>query len=323
MAGFNRDFDERDDAQVFDASEDQESEGSSLLMAIVISLLVLAALGCVVWIAYNNGVAHGHRDIAMQSAIASAKPAAVPADNADPNAKAQAKAEDGEGSYTPPPPQSPPPAAAAPAVQPPAPREVAPKAVAVSPANPAPAPAVAPKQSAAAPAPGVNVRSVPVKTIDNPNKPPAPLQPPRPLSALAGSAPARESGSTRLQPPPAPVKPAVKADTKTAKADTPKVADKSAAKAEPAAKPAASASGSSLLQLGAYKSEEEANTAWKTFKGKHGAILAGAGPNIQKADLGEKGTWYRLRTGPFASKEAAQSVCDKLKADGGACFPAK
>lgn len=302
MAGFNRDFDERDDAQVFDASEDQESEGSSLLMAIVISLLVLAALGCVVWIAYNNGVAHGHRDIAMQAAIASAKPAAVAADSSDAAAKAsgkaEAKAEDGEGSYAPPPAQQ-----------------------SVSGAASAPPPArvaqVAPTSQS------VTVRSAPVKAIDNPNKPPAQVAPPRPLSAVANMS-AHETGTTRLQPPPVPTKVApTKTATKVeaAKAPDKVVAEKPAAKADPVAKP--SASGSYLLQLGAYKSEDEANTAWKNYKGKHSAILAGAGPNIQKADLGDKGTWYRLRTGPFASKETAQSVCDKLKADGGACFPAK
>ena len=37
-------------------------EGSHLPVVIVISLLVLAAFGGVVWLAYNNGVARGHAD---------------------------------------------------------------------------------------------------------------------------------------------------------------------------------------------------------------------------------------------------------------------
>ena len=33
-----------------------------------------------------------------------------------------------------------------------------------------------------------------------------------------------------------------------------------------------------------------------------------------------KGTWYRLRVGGLADREVAVALCDRLKADGGACI---
>jgi cell division septation protein DedD len=81
--------------------------------------------------------------------------------------------------------------------------------------------------------------------------------------------------------------------------------------------------GAYVLQIGAYKSQAEADAAWKSYQARHAGLLSGYGGDVKKVDLGEKGTWYRLRTGSFASKEAAASLCSKLTAEGGACFPAK
>jgi cell division septation protein DedD len=87
------------------------------------------------------------------------------------------------------------------------------------------------------------------------------------------------------------------------------------------AKPAApAAAGGYVLQIGAFKSQADAATAWKAYQGKHAALLAGYSDNVQQVDLGEKGTWYRLRVGGFADREVASALCDRLKADGGACI---
>ena len=81
--------------------------------------------------------------------------------------------------------------------------------------------------------------------------------------------------------------------------------------------------GSYFLQIGAYKSQAEAEAAWKTYRAKHPAILSGYSPDVKMVDLGVKGTWYRLRVSSFADKNAAAALCAKLTAEGGACFPAK
>jgi cell division protein FtsN len=86
---------------------------------------------------------------------------------------------------------------------------------------------------------------------------------------------------------------------------------------------AAAAGGAYVLQVGAYKSQSDADAAWKAYRAKHAALLSSLGPNVQKADLGDKGVWYRLRVGSFADKDAAAAMCDRLKAEGAACFPAK
>lgn len=308
MAGSNRDYDEREDLQVYDTGDDQDGEGSSLLMAIVISLLVLAALGCVVWIAYNNGVAHGHRDVAMQAMSAAKETPLATSDI--PQSKSQAKAEEGDGAA--------PSASSAPAPQ--------------APVAAAPAPA---QTAAAAPAitQGQNVASAPVaKAVPQATKDPAQLSPGRPLSQVAQqAAPQATKPPARLQPPtvaPAPkvtkAEPVKKAEVKPVETKPAAKAVEKSASAKPVAeKPVAKSAGSYMLQIGAYKSEAEATSAWKAYKGKHAAVLGGASPDIQKAELGDKGTWYRLRAGPFASKDAAAAQCDKLKADGGSCFPAK
>ena len=85
----------------------------------------------------------------------------------------------------------------------------------------------------------------------------------------------------------------------------------------------AAASGAYVLQIGAYKSQADADAAWKTYKAKHAALLAGYSPDVQQADLGDKGTWYRLRIAGFPSKDVASALCDRLKADGGGCFLGK
>ena len=88
----------------------------------------------------------------------------------------------------------------------------------------------------------------------------------------------------------------------------------------PAQIAAAPASGAYVLQIGSYKSQADAETAWKGYKAKHTALLSGYSDSIQQADLGEKGTWYRLRIGGFSDREVAAALCDRLKADGGTCI---
>jgi len=105
-----------------------------------------------------------------------------------------------------------------------------------------------------------------------------------------------------------------------------------AAKLSAPATPAASApaalsnqvaAGGFVLQIGAYKSQADAQAAWKTYKAKHAALLTGYSDNVQQVDLGESGTWYRLRIGGFSDREVATALCDRLKTDGGACIPGR
>jgi cell division protein FtsN len=49
---------------------------------------------------------------------------------------------------------------------------------------------------------------------------------------------------------------------------------------------------------------------------KYPALLASYRPMVQKADLGAKGVWYRLRIGPIVDKTAAAKLCSQLKSQG-------
>jgi len=89
------------------------------------------------------------------------------------------------------------------------------------------------------------------------------------------------------------------------------------------AAPAHAASGAYVLQIGAYKSQAEADAAWNIYRSKHATTLSGFEKDVKQVDLGAKGTWYRLRVGGFASRDAAAQLCSKLTAEGAACFPAK
>jgi cell division protein FtsN len=171
---------------------------------------------------------------------------------------------------------------------PPAPKP-APAKIEPAPVKPAPAKTETPPKSVAALIQQAN--SEPVKPAPAPKAPPPAAKP--------APAPAQATGAPRSLTPPQQM--AANAPAKLAA-------------------PAAAASGSYMLQIGAFKSQAEAAAAWKTYQGKHAALLSGYSDNVQQADLGEKGTWYRLRIGGFADKEVATALCDRLKADGGACM---
>ncbi|MBS0279541.1 MAG: SPOR domain-containing protein [Proteobacteria bacterium] len=297
-----------DDARVYDASEDDEDvEGSRLPLLIVLALLVLAMFAGFVWLAYSEGVARGRGETPVITADAG--PARVAPDNPG----GAAEPYKGFKIYEQP---APPDDDAAPAAAPAAPAKVA----AAAPASPPPA-------------------TKPALTETPVQAPPAKTAPPAASAASAPAAPAKVAAATpapkpapplkssQLPPQPAaPVGPATAPPRalNTASAATPP-APKPAAPV-PAASPAAAApvpAGASVLQIGAYKSQADADRAWSTYKTKHASLLAGYSPDVKQVDLGEKGTWFRLRIAGFPSKDVASALCDRLKADGGSCFLGK
>jgi cell division protein FtsN len=88
------------------------------------------------------------------------------------------------------------------------------------------------------------------------------------------------------------------------------------------ANPRSAVAGGAVLQIGAYETQEIADGAWASFKGRHAGVAGTLAEDVQKVDLGAKGIWYRLRMGPFADKAAAAAACEKLKVEGATCFVA-
>ena len=78
--------------------------------------------------------------------------------------------------------------------------------------------------------------------------------------------------------------------------------------------------GKYVVQLGAFRSEEQALATWTKIRKRLSLVMDGATPDVQKADLGEKGVYYRLRAAAFASRAHAIAFCDSLKAKGQDCL---
>src|SRR5262249_49427124 len=86
----------------------------------------------------------------------------------------------------------------------------------------------------------------------------------------------------------------------------------------PSAAPAGG--GGSYVQVTSRRSEAEAQTEFRAQQARFPDQLNGREPIIRRADLGEKGTFYRALVGPFASAEEAAQLCSSLKAAGGNCI---
>lgn len=286
MANYERRvYEPSDEVRVFDGSEeDEDVEGSRLPLLIVLALLVLAMFAGVVWLAYTQGVARGRGETPILTA-ANGPEKVAPQQPGGTNVPYQ-----GFKIYEQPAPaddaaDAPPVDAAQPA---PVAATPAPVAAAPKPAAATPPPAAAPKPAASAAAP----------------KPAA--APPRTVASLIQQ--------NQTAPPPPTMKPAA---TNGAATGAPRTLTPAAP--APAAAPPAAA-GSYVLQIGAFKSQAEADAAWSAYRGKHAALLTGYAPDVRQVDLGEKGTWYRLRIAGFNDREVASALCDRLKADGGGCF---
>ena len=79
-------------------------------------------------------------------------------------------------------------------------------------------------------------------------------------------------------------------------------------------------SGQYLVQVAAFRSQDAAEAAWRKSSAEHPDLYRGAGKRIQRADLGAKGVFYRLRVGGFSQKTEADAFCDALKAQGDNCI---
>ena len=77
--------------------------------------------------------------------------------------------------------------------------------------------------------------------------------------------------------------------------------------------------GNYLLQLSPTRSEAEASALWKTVI-KQNQQLASLQPRVEKTDMGNLGTFYRLQIGPFPDKAESLKLCNALKRSGVDCF---
>ncbi|HSC18970.1 MAG TPA: SPOR domain-containing protein [Rhizomicrobium sp.] len=288
-------YEPSDEPRAFDDREEefQDDEGSRLPLLIVIALVVLASFAGVVWVAYTQGVQRGREDAPR---VLAAERKSASKEQTNPYAKLDI--------YKAPKPSSD--AAAQSSASPIQPERTPPPATQSAAGSTAQAeneaPAVTPKTAPVVPKPAAPPKAAPAQNMASvANRPHPALGAPKTITP-----PAARLQSGQVQPP------------------TSNTEQASANPAEPPPAPPASAGGQGgyVLQIGSYTSEAEATASWQTYKQVHAGV-AGYAPDIKSADLGKRGTWYRLRIGPFGSLAEASAACARLKAQGASCLPAK
>lgn len=103
-----------------------------------------------------------------------------------------------------------------------------------------------------------------------------------------------------------------KAETKTETKPEAKAETKTEAKVET---PAQQTDGKWQIQLIASKNKAAVEKAWTDLSSRY-SLLKSYPHEIQTSDLGAQGTFYRLRAGSFADKNAAAAACAALKKQG-------
>jgi hypothetical protein len=215
-----------------------------------------------------------------------------------------------------------PPAASAP------PANAAPSANAATASAAVPAWPTPPSTTAAVPAPK-KIRTVSIRA-DQPNSaepaanaPASPAAPMRPGIQQAAKPAAGNDTNGPLSIVPA------SGDTASAPVAGPRTAaahpvplNKPVANEAASAAPVAS-NGGYAVQLSSQGSEAEAQSSFRALQAKYPNLLGGREPIVRRADLGEKGIYYRAMVGPFASREQATDLCSNLKAAGGSCIVQK
>ena len=85
------------------------------------------------------------------------------------------------------------------------------------------------------------------------------------------------------------------------------------------APPVSAGSGGYLVQVSSQRNEADAQASYRALQTKFPAVLGSRSPVIKRADLGEKGVYYRAMVGPFGSPDEASQFCGSLKTAGGQC----
>ena len=159
-----------------------------------------------------------------------------------------------------------------------------------------------------------------------------PIEQPRTAGTPGEPTMASDSGSETASAAPAAESPAMDAQTEDAAIA---VAEDSAgaaaesldqetevAAAEPTQQVLPTATSGFVVQLSAQTSQEGAEATFADMQRRYPSILGDLEPNIQRADL-DKGTYYRVRVGPWAERSQAIEVCEALKAAGADCYVAQ
>ncbi|HEY0233901.1 MAG TPA: SPOR domain-containing protein [Afipia sp.] len=141
-----------------------------------------------------------------------------------------------------------------------------------------------------------------------PAPPPAASAPPRtiPMTGTRNAPPAGSAPIALTPPPaeqPAPAAPAPRARVASVNPST-----------------SAPVAGGSYVQISSQKTEADALASYKVLQGKYSGILGSRTPVVRRADLGDKGVYYRALVGPFGTTDEATQFCVNFQSAGGKCI---
>jgi cell division septation protein DedD len=94
-------------------------------------------------------------------------------------------------------------------------------------------------------------------------------------------------------------------------------------KTQTAAIPSTGSAAGYRLQLGAVKTPEMAKSEWARIKREYGDLVGSLTVSTERADLGDRGVYYRIQVGPVADAAQAERVCAQLRQRGQGCILAK
>ncbi len=77
--------------------------------------------------------------------------------------------------------------------------------------------------------------------------------------------------------------------------------------------------GGYLVQIASQKTEADAQASFRAAQAKYANLIGAMSPIIKRADLGDKGVYYRAMVGPFQSSDEATKFCSNLRVAGGNC----
>ncbi|MEZ5958802.1 MAG: SPOR domain-containing protein [Hyphomonadaceae bacterium] len=86
--------------------------------------------------------------------------------------------------------------------------------------------------------------------------------------------------------------------------------------------PTFAANGRFVAQLAALQSEAAVETSWRRFASRAPNLFAGAHMDVQRADLGARGVYHRVRAGYFATSDDATLFCERIRQMGQDCIVA-
>ena len=146
---------------------------------------------------------------------------------------------------------------------------------------------------------------------------PAPAAGGKPAPVVRSIAPPRSSASAANANASAPL--SLVPQTSEPTAEAPPRARVAAASPVQAAPAAGGSGGGYLVQVASQRNEADAQASYKVLQGKFPTMLGSRSPLIKRADLGDKGIYYRAMVGPFESPDEATQFCGSLKTAGGQC----